>query len=93
MQSSLIALYGTVEHADPWVAMLCEDHFAGSAVGMTAWTVIRDQFIRLRDGDRFWYENYFTGSTFESIRSTHLSDVIRRNTHLRYLPSNLFILE
>jgi hypothetical protein len=90
VQAKLHELYGSVENVDPWVAMLCEDHFAGSAVGQTAWFVINDQFTRLRDGDRFWYQNQFPPSVVWWIEQTRLSDVIRLNTTQQNLRRDLF---
>ena len=92
VQDRLAELYGDVENADPWVAMLCEDHVPGAIVGPTAFAVIRDQFIRLRDADRFWYQKEFQGSTRNSIENTRLSHVIRRNTGIKTLRRDVFRL-
>ncbi|MEZ6093999.1 MAG: peroxidase family protein [Pirellulaceae bacterium] len=89
-QIQLHELYGDVKNVDPWVAMLCEDHFPGAAVGETAWFVIRDQFLRLRDGDRFWYENRFSPQAVQNFNNTRLSNVVRRNTGLKALPIDMF---
>ncbi|MEL6545879.1 MAG: peroxidase family protein [Myxococcota bacterium] len=55
----LSRLYGAVEHVDPWVAMLAEARASGdrSVDGETLRAVIAEQFSRLRDGDRFYFEN------------------------------------
>lgn len=92
IQSGLAAMYEDVSEMDPWVGMLCEDHLPGASVGMTAYMVIKDQFERLRDGDRFWYENQFSGTALERIRKTRLSNVIRRNTGIRRIRDDLFHL-
>ena len=57
--SKLEALYGTIDHLDLWVGGLIEAPHAGGLVGETFFTIIADQFTRLRDGDRFWYEERF----------------------------------
>ena len=44
-------------HIDPYIGMLAEDHLPDSALGETMDAVIRDQFLRLRDGDPLYYEN------------------------------------
>lgn len=41
-------------------------------------------------GDRQWYESIFKGDELNRLRSTHLSDVIERNTSLTTLQRNLF---
>ncbi|MEM7454788.1 MAG: peroxidase family protein [Planctomycetota bacterium] len=92
VQSELESLYGNVENVDPWVGMLCEDHMPGASVGMTAQRVMRDQFERLRDGDRFWYEREFSGAAREAISDTTLSNVIRRNTSIRPIRRDVFRL-
>ncbi len=78
----LTAAYGSLDEVDPWVGGLAEDHWAGAMVGELIYTVAVDQFRRLRDGDRFWYENVFEGDELAEIDSTTLADVIRRNTDI-----------
>jgi hypothetical protein len=62
--------------------MIVEDHGPGvfPLLGQTAITVLTDQFERLRDGDRFWYEAYLDPGTLATVQATRLSDIIRRNT-------------
>jgi peroxidase len=83
LQQDLATLYGTVDNIDPWVGGLAEDHVPGALVGELFWTVITDQFERLRDGDRFFYENVFTGEELAELKATRLADVLRRNFRLR----------
>ncbi len=79
----LAEVYDSVDQVDPWVGMLCEAPLEGSAVGSTLQTVMVDQFTRLRDGDRFWFENDpDLADWVETIRDTTLIDVIRRNTEI-----------
>lgn len=86
-------LYGDIEDVDLWVGGLAEDHVADSFVGETFWTIIRDQFLRLRDGDRFWYERVFSGAELREIQATRLADVIRRNTRIRReIPDDVFLV-
>ncbi|MCB2101887.1 MAG: hypothetical protein KDE22_13510 [Rhodobacterales bacterium] len=90
--------YASVNDIDPWIGGLAEDHLPGAAVGPFIHAVLREQFIRLRDGDRFWYENdpalaedlINVGETLRDLKSTTLSDVIMRNTGLRGLPRSVF---
>jgi len=70
--------------------MLAEDHVAGASVGPTLRAVIADQFERLRDGDRFWFERTFSGTDLKNLEHTTLADVIRRNTGLTNLQSDVF---
>lgn len=90
LAGKLEALYGSVDNIDPWVGILAEDHVAGGSLGELGRTILVDQFTRLRDGDRFWYENVFTGETLDVLQNTSLSDVIERNTGVAGLQENVF---
>ena len=94
LQMALQALYGDVNDIDPWIGALAEDHLPGASVGELIARVLQEQFERLRDGDRFWYENDpdFTAVEIEAIRSTRLSDIIRRNTGITSLQNNVFVV-
>tara|TARA_R100001163_G_scaffold65745_1_gene64436 strand:- start:3563 stop:5530 length:1968 start_codon:yes stop_codon:yes gene_type:complete len=84
LQTKLANVYTSVDCIDPWVGAICEDHAPGAAVGELICVSLKDQFTRLRDGDRFWFENDNALSDIEKaeIRTTTLADIIRRNTSL-----------
>ena len=67
-----------------WIGVLAEDHVVGAMVGETGQAILADQFIRLRNGDRFWYQNdpFFTAALTAEVETTKLSDIIQRNTHV-----------
>lgn len=90
LQAKLESLYGSVDDIDLWVGGLAEDHVRGSSVGETFQMIIVDQFERLRDGDRFWYQNQFSGRQLAQLQKTSLSDVIERNTDLTSIQKNAF---
>ena len=75
-------VYGTPDAADPWIAMISEDHVPGTMTGETNYAYLVDQFTRLRDGDRFYFENALDAELAAEIKATRLSDVIERNTGL-----------
>ncbi|MEM7756366.1 MAG: peroxidase family protein [Planctomycetota bacterium] len=79
VQAALASVYSSPSEIDAWVGLLAEDHKPGAMVGETLFRVLRDQFIRLRDGDRFWYESYLPGPLANEVRTTRLSDIINRN--------------
>ena len=54
-------------------------------------TVLVDQFQRIRDGDRFWYQNIFQGRQLDELERTTLADVIERNTGIDNLQGNVFV--
>lgn len=88
--AKLESLYGSVDNIDLWVGGLAEDHVPGSSMGETFTAIIVDQFERLRDGDRFWYENVFSGDALREIDNTTLADVIERNSDVVGLQENVF---
>lgn len=90
LAARLKGVYGSVDKVDLWVGLLAEDHVKGGSVGATARAIIVDQFSRLRDGDRLWYENAFTGADLKRLRDTRLADVIERNTTLTTIQDNPF---
>jgi len=49
--------YGDVDSVDLWVGGLAETPLPDAAVGETFYTILLDQFMRLRDGDRYYWEN------------------------------------
>ena len=91
VSDALKKLYKTVDNIDAWVGMLAEDHAPGASLGQTHIAIMRDQFMRLRDGDRFWYQNgMFNKQQMAVIESTRLSDILMRNTGVVGLQSNIF---
>lgn len=81
--NKLKSAYSDIKDLDPWVGMLCENPAPESSVGETISTIITDQFQRLRDGDRFWFENDPDLANWkETIADTSLIDIIRRNTEI-----------
>jgi hypothetical protein len=91
LQAALQAVYGDVDQIDVWAGGLAEDHLPGAMLGELFWTVVRDQFLRFRDGDRFWYENaQFTAAELAEIRATTLADIIQRNTSISAIAPFVF---
>ncbi len=90
LADKLEMLYGDVNNIDVWVGALAEDHVEGSSLGELNQAVIVDQFERIRDGDRFWYQNVLAGRELAEVENTTLSDIIERNTGITDLRDNLF---
>ena len=72
--------YGDVEFVDAWMGALAEDPLADGLVGPLLRRMLADEFRRLRDGDRFFYERAFSGDELDVVRAVRLADIIRRNT-------------
>ncbi|MGK7904812.1 MAG: peroxidase family protein [Hormoscilla sp.] len=92
IQAALETLYGSVDNIDPFIGILAEDLLPGASVGETVSVILRDQFGRLRDGDRFYYENTFSPPEIAELNNTRLSDIIRRNTDTEVIQENVFFL-
>jgi hypothetical protein len=91
VQAKLQAAYGSVDKVDAIIGGLAEDKVPGALVGPLFYHSIKDQFERLRDGDRFWYENgQFTQAELNKIRASTLAQVIMQNTGITGLPADVF---
>ncbi|MBO6514687.1 MAG: peroxidase family protein [Phycisphaerales bacterium] len=74
--------YTNVDQVDPWIGLLAEPHRPGAVVGETLMRLLRDQFVNLRDGDRFWYESYLPQPMVDEVNQTTLATIIRANTSI-----------
>lgn len=90
VQVKLEQLYGDVNNIDLWVGGLAEDHVAGSSVGPLFQRIIADQFQRLRDGDRLWYQSVYSGQALDDLQHVTLAQIIARNTVNGDLQANVF---
>ena len=57
LAARLKAIYGNVDNVDAFVGMVSERHVPGTEFGQLQLAIWKDQFTRLRDGDRFFYQN------------------------------------
>jgi len=88
VDDALTSIYPDISRLDPWVGMIAEDRMAGSSVGETIFTIVQEQFLRMRDADRFWYENDpELSGMLNQLNDLRLSDVVLRNTSI--LPSEI----
>ena len=93
LQTKLATAYDSPDDMDVWVGGLAEDHVNGGLVGELFFTVLRDQFTRLRDGDRFWYQSYLPPSLVTRVENQTLSTIIKRNTPIGHeLQANVFVV-
>jgi hypothetical protein len=84
-------VYESANDVDAWVGALSEPPVNGGHVGELSFEVMRDQFERLRDGDKFWYAITLSSGLVAEVESTTLADVIRRNTGIgAELDDNVF---
>ena len=84
--------YGDVNAIDLWTGGLAEKRVDGGMLGQTFTDIVADQFERLRDGDRFYFENQgFDPQTLADIKSTTLSSVIVNNTDTNFMQPDAFV--
>ncbi|KAJ3279541.1 hypothetical protein HK104_001382 [Borealophlyctis nickersoniae] len=96
--AALQAAYPSPDLVDALVGGLMEDREPSSNLGPLFNRSIADQFRRLRDGDRFWFEIPGVVQDITAVRNTRLRDVILRNSrNTKFtdanLPQNLWQLE
>jgi len=92
LQGKLATAYASVDQIDPWVGALAEDHVSGAMVGPLLEAVLSDQFIRTRDGDRYWYESSLPPELLAWVKTQSLAMIIQRNTTIGdELPADVFI--
>eukprot|EP01083_Nonionella_stella_P042721 115341_1 len=75
-----------IDQGDPWVLGLCEMPTRGQ-MGELFFQAQKEMFERVRDGDRFYFENVhhgpgFTPKEIYRIHDTSFHDILRRNTFL-----------
>ena len=100
--TALETVYGNVDRIDPVIGMLAEDQLAGASIGELNEAILEDQFERLRDGDRFWYQNDpdlatwdipqlgSSGTALDWLSQLSLTDIIELNADIETLPNNPF---
>ncbi|MSX02600.1 MAG: peroxidase [Actinobacteria bacterium] len=88
--AALQSAYGSVNDVDLWVGGLAEKHVSGGSLGPLFTRMVADQFSRLRDGDRLFYERTLRGAELDQVRSTTLAKVIKANTALTNVQANVF---
>lgn len=93
LQAKLEATYGNIDNIDLWIGGLAEDHLPNSSIGITFSRILVDQFTRLRDGDRFWYQASLSDELVQEIQNTTLADIIRNNTELTNLQEDVFFFD
>ncbi|CAG8485014.1 7412_t:CDS:10 [Cetraspora pellucida] len=96
-QQRLQAAYGSVDLVEAFPGGLAEDHVNGSNLGPLFYNSYVDQWTKIRDFDRFWYESPaagFTQDEIDLIHNTTLAMVINRNMpSYASMPTNIWIVQ
>ncbi|XP_050958877.1 peroxidasin homolog [Labeo rohita] len=82
VREKLQRLYGTPQNIDLFPALMSEELVPGSRLGPTLMCLLATQFKRLRDGDRFWYENpgSFSPAQLTQLKQASLARVLCDNS-------------
>ncbi|KAJ3324681.1 hypothetical protein HDU76_013355 [Blyttiomyces sp. JEL0837] len=103
IQATLQNLYKKVANVDPMIGFLAEDRPAGTHISKTLATVMAAEFVRKRDGDRF-YVPWVNTTVINSLpvklstsllstlvpASVKYSDIIKRNAGVTNVPTDVF---
>ncbi|MGH1417936.1 MAG: peroxidase family protein [Hyphomicrobiaceae bacterium] len=83
----------SIDEVDLWIGGLLEQAVDGGQLGETFQYIVLDQFTRLRDGDSYFYEERLQDypELLAEIKDTSFSDIIKRNTDIKYLQDDAFI--
>ena len=104
-RNALKTLYANnINNVDAIVAALAETHVSGSSLGPTTMAILANQFERSRDGDKFFYNADYNGlyvggvlksdvAAILNLNTVKLADVIKWNTGLTNISSNLFFAQ
>ncbi|PIO73714.1 heme peroxidase [Teladorsagia circumcincta] len=96
MFDKLAKLYGSIDYLDAYVGGMLE---VDNGPGDLFKAIIKDQFERLRDSDRFWFENkqngLFTDEEIKQIHKITLRDIIRDTTAIsdQWLQKDVFFFK
>lgn len=89
--SKLAQVYSSPDQIDAWVGGLSEIPTGDALMGESMTTILKDQFERLRDGDRFWYQNQYSGAQLDELNNLSLADVIRRNSDISNIQDHAMV--
>jgi len=85
----LRAAYDDVDDIDLFVGLSLEEKFQDALLGPTFACIIGDQFVRLKEGDRFYFEHgqdsntRFTLDQLDGIRKVSMARIICDNTDIK----------
>lgn len=75
VEDCLCRVYSGPKEVELWVGLLCEDHAKGKPMGPTLIEIWKREFLRLRNGDYYFYQNKNIYET-RLLSYKPLSDVI-----------------
>ncbi|XP_069497781.1 lactoperoxidase-like [Ambystoma mexicanum] len=89
----LIDVYKTPENIDLWIGAISEPFVKNGRVGPLLSCILGRQYRKIRNGDRFWWQNpgVFTARQHVALRSISLPQIICANTGITRVPENVFM--
>lgn len=93
-REKLEALYGHPDNIDLFIGGITETPMEGAKIGPTFICIISGQMQRLRDGDRFWFENpgVFTPEQLVEIKRTSLAQAICQSSdNIKRVQKDVFL--
>ncbi|CAG8543808.1 2373_t:CDS:2, partial [Dentiscutata erythropus] len=88
---NLQQIYDKVNRIDPIIGMFAESKGKTTPLPPTISAIIKEEFIRKRSADRFWFEgSKYTSDEIELIKTTTMRDIIMRNTNIQDVQINPF---
>ncbi|XP_033149355.1 peroxidasin [Drosophila busckii] len=95
IRDKLSELYGHPDNIDVWLGGILEDQVEGGKVGPLFQCLLVEQFRRLRDGDRFYYENpgVFQPEQLQQLKQASLARVLCDvGDNFQEINENVFVL-
>uniref|UniRef100_A0A8C6QDU3 Eosinophil peroxidase n=1 Tax=Nannospalax galili TaxID=1026970 RepID=A0A8C6QDU3_NANGA len=85
-------LYGTPDNIDIWIGAIAEPLLPGARVGPLLACLFENQFRRVRDGDRFWWQKrgVFTKRQRRALSRITFSRIVCDNTGISTVPRDTF---
>ncbi|XP_078526807.1 myeloperoxidase-like [Lissotriton helveticus] len=88
----LLDLYKTPENIDLWIGGIAEPFVKNGRVGPVFACLIGSQFRKIRDGDRFWWQNpgVFSQTQLSALSTATLARIFCDNSGLKEVPTDVF---
>lgn len=92
LAESLLDFYKTADNIDVWLGGVAEPFVKGGRVGPLFACLITNQFQRIQQGDRLWWENegVFTEAQRMSLQQSSMARIICDNTGITEVPQEPF---
>ncbi len=79
-------------NCDLWIGVICEKPVYGGIMGEVGAEIVGQQLARIRNGDRFWYENYMDWFMISKVKQFTLAEMIRLNTGVKDARDDAFLV-